>query len=166
LWIYSYTTFTFFRVRTLLALIQRVSEASVSVAGAPIAAIGPGILALIAVEHDDAERDSARMADRLLKFRLFSDANGRMNLNVGAVHGEILLVPQFTLAADTASGHRPSFSGSAPPDRARALFERLAGEIRGHGQPVATGRFGADMQVALVNDGPVTFWITVKPSGS
>jgi D-tyrosyl-tRNA(Tyr) deacylase len=89
-----------------------------------------------------------------------------MNLDVGAVRGDILLVPQFTLAADTASGHRPSFSGSAPSDRARALFERLAGEIQGRGQAVATGRFGADMQVALVNDGPVTFWITVKPSES
>jgi D-tyrosyl-tRNA(Tyr) deacylase len=152
-------------VRALLALIQRVAEASVLVAGTQIAAIGTGILALIAVEHGDAEQDAARMADRLLKFRLFSDARGRMNLDVGAVRGEILLVPQFTLAADTAHGHRPSFSGSAPPDRARALFERLADEIQGRGQAVATGRFGAHMQVALVNDGPVTFWITVKPSG-
>jgi D-aminoacyl-tRNA deacylase len=149
----------------MLALIQRVSEASVSVAGERIAAIGNGILALIAVEHDDTEPDAVRMADRLLKFRLFSDENGRMNLDIRSIHGDLLLVPQFTLAADTASGHRPSFSGSAPPDRARALFDRLAAEIQSRGQVVATGRFGAHMQVALVNEGPVTFWITVKPSG-
>lgn len=148
----------------MLALIQRVSEASVSVAGQRIASIGTGVLALIAVEHDDTQPEAVRMADRLLKFRLFSDSQGRMNLNIGAVRGELLLVPQFTLAADTSNGHRPSFSGSAPPERARALFERLAGEIQGRGQAVATGRFGADMRVALVNDGPVTFWITVKPS--
>lgn len=156
----------FFLAETVIALLQRVSEASVSVMGERIAAIGTGVLALIAVEHDDAERDAVRMADRLLKFRLFADKNGRMNLDIGSVRGELLLVPQFTLAADTASGHRPSFSGSAPPEQACALFERLADEIQSRGQAVAIGRFGADMRVALVNEGPVTFWITVKPPAS
>jgi D-tyrosyl-tRNA(Tyr) deacylase len=150
----------------MLALIQRVSEAGVTVAGQPIAAIGVGILALIGVDTGDGASDAVRMADRLLKFRLFNDRQGRMNLDIGSVRGELLLVPQFTLAADTSSGHRPGFSGSAPPDLARGLFDRLVAEVRSRGQAVATGRFGAEMQVSLVNDGPVTFWITVKPSGS
>jgi D-aminoacyl-tRNA deacylase len=148
----------------MLALIQRVSEAGVTVAAERIASIGKGVLALIAVERGDDEPEVERMADRLLKFRLFNDAEGRMNLDIGAVQGELLLVPQFTLAADTRSGHRPSFSGSAPPERARALFNQLVRAIEARGQMVATGRFGADMQVALINDGPVTFWITVKPA--
>ena len=148
----------------MLALIQRVSEASVTVASERIASIGKGVLALIAVERGDAEPEVERMADRLTKFRLFDDAEGRMNLDIGAVQGDFLLVPQFTLAADTRSGHRPSFSGSAPPDEARALFNLLVRAIEARGQMVATGRFGADMQVALINDGPVTFSITVKPS--
>jgi D-tyrosyl-tRNA(Tyr) deacylase len=150
----------------MLALIQRVSEASVAVAGERVAAIGVGVVALIAVEHRDSEREVVRMADRLLRFRLFNDRQGRMNLDIGAVRGELLLVPQFTLAADTNSGHRPSFSGSAAPEQARTLFDELAREIQGRGRAVSTGRFGADMQVALVNDGPVTFLLTVRPSGS
>jgi len=145
----------------MLALIQRVSEASVSVDSHKIAAIGRGMLVFVAVEPDDAAADVERMAERLLKFRLFADADGRMNLNLAAAEGEILLVPQFTLAADTASGHRPSFSGSAPPGLAARLFDDLAGRIAARGQAVATGRFGADMQVALINDGPVTFLLQV-----
>lgn len=152
--------------RAVLALIQRVSEASVSVAGERIAAIGPGILALIAVEPADGAAEVERMADRLTKFRLFGDDKGRMNLDIGAVGGELLLVPQFTLTADTDSGHRPSFSGCAPPEQARALLEELTERIQKTGQPVATGSFGADMSVALVNEGPATFSLHVKPARS
>jgi len=150
----------------MLALIQRVSEASVSVGGKRIAAIDAGVVALVAVERGDSQAEVERMADRLLKFRLFADAQGRMNLDIGAVQGGLLLVPQFTLAADTATGNRPSFSGSAPPEQARALFDELARTIHDLGQKVVTGRFGAEMQVALVNEGPVTFSIAVKPSRS
>jgi D-tyrosyl-tRNA(Tyr) deacylase len=150
----------------MLALIQRVSEASVAGAGEKIAAIGEGVLALIAVERGDGAAEVARMADRLLKIRLFPDVEGRMNRDIGAVQGGLLLVPQFTLAADTASGNRPSFSGSAPPDQARALFDDLCLRIQNLGQDVATGQFGAEMQVALVNEGPVTFSIQVTPSRS
>lgn len=147
----------------VIALIQRVTQASVTVDGEQIAAIGPGMLALVAVERGDGQAETGRIAERLLGFRLFSDAGGRMNLDLASVRGEILIVPQFTLAADTDSGHRPSFSGSAPPDVARSLFDELARTIRGRGQPVATGRFGANMQVELVNDGPVTFSLHVPP---
>ena len=124
------------------------------------------MLALIAVERGDREAEVERMADRLLKFRLFADVKGRMNLDIGSAKGGLLLVPQFTLAADTDSGHRPSFSGSAPPDLALSLFENLARRIQSQGQDVATERFGAEMQVSLVNEGPVTFSIQVKPSRS
>jgi D-tyrosyl-tRNA(Tyr) deacylase len=150
----------------MLALIQRVSEASVSVGGQRIAAIGPGMLALIGVERRDDRPVVERMAERLLRFRLFSDAKGRMNLDLTSVQGQLMLVPQFTLAADTDSGHRPGFSGSAPPDQARSLFDDLVRQIQSLGQDVATGQFGADMQVYLVNEGPVTFSITVRPSHS
>lgn len=141
----------------MIALIQRVSTASVDVEGVRIAQIGPGMLVLVAVEPGDGGDQIRRMADRLLHFRLFPDEQGRMNLNIGQVGGELLLVPQFTLAADTDSGHRPGFSGSAPPDQARAGFDALVAAVRQTGQSVATGRFGADMQVSLINDGPVTF---------
>jgi D-tyrosyl-tRNA(Tyr) deacylase len=145
----------------VIALLQRVLEARVSVAGEPIAAIGTGILALIAVEKADGADEVERLAERLLRFRLFPDSRGRMDLDVRAAGGALLLVPQFTLAADTSSGNRPSFSGAAPPDTASALFDRLVETIANSGQQVATGRFGADMQVALVNDGPVTFMLRV-----
>lgn len=150
----------------MLALIQRVSEASVSVGGERIAAIDQGVLALIAVEPGDGAAEVVRMADRLVKFRLFADVEGRMNLDIGAVRGGLLLVPQFTLAADTVSGNRPSFSGCAPPEQARALFDDLCLRIQILGQDVVSGRFGAEMQVALVNEGPVTFSIQVRPSRS
>jgi D-tyrosyl-tRNA(Tyr) deacylase len=146
----------------MIALLQRVSEARVSVAGDPIAAIGAGILALVAVERDDGTGEVERLAERLLHFRLFPDSRGRMNLDVRAAGGALLLIPQFTLAADTNSGNRPSFSGAAPPDVASAHFDRLVETIVKTGQRVATGRFGADMQVALVNDGPVTFLLRVS----
>jgi D-tyrosyl-tRNA(Tyr) deacylase len=147
----------------VIALIQRVAEASVSVEGERIATIGRGLVAFVAVERGDGTAESGRMAERLLGFRLFADAKGRMNLNLGQVGGELLLVSQFTLAADTDSGHRPSFSGSAPAEQARSVFDDFVVRIRDLGQPVSTGRFGADMQVALVNDGPVTFSLRVPP---
>jgi len=147
----------------VIALLQRVAEASVSVGGERIAAIGRGILALVAVERGDSEAEAERMAERLTRFRLFADGQGRMNLDLVAAEAELLLVPQFTLAADTDSGHRPSFSGSAPPGEARRLFEALTDAVRKRGQAAATGRFGATMQVALVNDGPVTFSLRVTP---
>jgi len=149
----------------MIALLQRVSEAGVSVDGETIAGIGRGVLALVAIERGDGEAEVARMAERLLRFRLFGDGEGRMNLDIGAIGGSLLLVPQFTLAADTDSGHRPSFGGGAPPEAAAALFAELAAAIVRRGQPVETGRFGADMQVALVNDGPVTFLLRVAEAG-
>lgn len=149
----------------MIALLQRVTEASVSVADEHVAAIGAGVLALVAVERGDGEAEAARMAERLLQFRLFPDARGRMNRDIRAVGGELLLVPQFTLAADTDSGHRPGFSGSASPAEARRLFDALAARLGAAGQLVATGRFGADMQVVLINDGPVTFRLRVTNAG-
>ena len=149
----------------MISLIQKVSEASVTVAGERIAEIGRGLLALVAVEQGDGRKEVERMAERLLKFRLFPDASGRMNLDLVAAGGALLLVPQFTLAADTDSGHRPSFSGSAPPDEAHAMFELLAQTVRSMDHPVATGLFGAEMQVALVNEGPVTFQLRVRGVG-
>jgi len=145
----------------VIALLQRVNGASVSIGGETVAAIGRGVLALIGVERGDGAAEIARMADRLLRFRIFPDAAGRMNLDLGATGGELLLVPQFTLAADTDSGHRPGFSRSAPPAEAQAHFDDLVTALRRQGQTVATGQFGADMQVALVNDGPVTFILRV-----
>ncbi len=139
------------------ALIQRVSHAEVSVAGERIAAIQRGILALIGVEADDGAAQGDRLLERLLTYRIFPDGEGRMNLSVTDIGGGLLLVPQFTLAADTRKGTRPGFSTAAPPEAARALFERLVGDAQGRHSTVATGRFGADMQVSLTNDGPVTF---------
>ena len=147
-------------MRDMLALIQRVSEASVAVAGAQVAAIGPGLLALVAVQPEDGEPQVARMAQRLLGYRLFADATGRMNRSLADTGGGLLLVSQFTLAADTRSGMRPSLDGCAEPQLARTQFERLVTECRSrHVGHVLTGRFGVHMQVALVNDGPVTFLI-------
>lgn len=150
----------------MLALLQRVAEASVTVDGERIAGIDRGVVALIGVERGDGAAEVARMAERLLKFRLFADDRGRMNQDIGAAGAALLLVPQFTLAADTDSGHRPGFSRAAPPDEARRRFDELTRAIRDRGQAVATGRFGATMQVALVNDGPVTFTLRVGPAGS
>jgi D-tyrosyl-tRNA(Tyr) deacylase len=145
----------------MIALLQRVTGASVSVNGETVAAIGRGILALIGVERGDGAAEIARMADRLLQYRIFPDDAGRMNLDLAAARAELLLVPQFTLAADTESGNRPGFSRSAPPAEARVHFDALVSACRRRGQTVATGRFGADMQVSLVNDGPVTFILRV-----
>jgi len=141
----------------MIALIQRVSEASVSVDGVRVGAIGEGLLALVGVQPGDDSAAVERMAARLTAYRVFSDARGRMNLGLAEAGGGLLLVSQFTLAADTRSGLRPSFSSAAAPDEARRLFDALVAACRTRLALVETGRFGAHMQVALVNDGPVTF---------
>jgi D-tyrosyl-tRNA(Tyr) deacylase len=141
----------------MLALIQRVSEAAVRVDGAVVGAIGPGLLALVAVEPGDTGAQIARMAERLLGYRVFADAGGKMNRSLADTGGGLLLVSQFTLAADTRSGMRPGFSTAAPPAEAERGFEQLVAMCREkHPGAVGTGRFGAHMQVSLVNDGPVT----------
>ena len=142
----------------MLALIQRVTEARVTVAGETVGAIGPGLLALVGVEPGDGAAQVAKLGERLLRYRVFSDAAGKMNLSLSDTGGGLLLVSQFTLAADTRSGLRPSFSTAAAPAEAERIFDDLVVCCRqNHRNPVETGRFGADMQVALVNDGPVTF---------
>ncbi|MEY3338296.1 MAG: hypothetical protein RL245_1288 [Pseudomonadota bacterium] len=143
----------------MIALIQRVTEASVTVSGERIGEIGPGLLALIGVRPTDDEQTAQRLLERLLAYRVFGDAEGRMNLSLTDTGGGLLLVPQFTLAADTRKGNRPGFSTAAPPEQATRLFDHLCALARGTHPTVATGRFGADMKVALVNDGPVTFWL-------
>lgn len=142
----------------MLALIQRVTEAKVRVAGETVGAIGPGLLALVGVEPGDGPAQVAKLGDRLLRYRVFQDPDGKMNLSLADTGGGLLLVSQFTLAADTRSGLRPSFSTAAPPAEAERIFGELVDYCRQHHRnPVETGRFGANMQVALVNDGPVTF---------
>ncbi len=144
----------------MIGLLQRVSEASVTVDGEVIGAIGPGLLVLVGVQKHDDEARMERLLERLLGYRVFEDEAGRMNRSLRDTGGGLLLVPQFTLAADTRKGTRPSFSSAAPPDRARMLFEAMQTRAaQRHTGEVAGGRFGADMQVALVNDGPVTFWL-------
>jgi D-tyrosyl-tRNA(Tyr) deacylase len=141
----------------VISLIQRVTEARVEVAGEVVGAIGPGLLALVAVQPHDDEKRAQRMLERLLGYRVFDDGEGRMNRSLAQVGGGLLLVSQFTLAADTDSGMRPSFTSAAPPELGRRLFEHLVGLARNAHPDVATGRFGAHMRVSLVNDGPVTF---------
>lgn len=141
----------------MLALIQRVSEAAVRVDGEVVGQTGPGLLALVGIEPGDGEVQIARMADRLLAYRVFADAAGRMNRSLADTGGGLLLVSQFTLAADTRSGNRPGFSTAAPPEEAEPLFDRLVAACRARHPGVETGRFGAHMEVSLVNDGPVTF---------
>ena len=142
-------------------LLQRVTQASVTVAGEVVGEIDRGLLVLAGVEPEDTEQTVTRMAERLLRYRVFADAEGKMNLNVAEAGGAILLVSQFTLAADTTSGNRPGFSTAAPPQQASNLCNQLADALRRGDVRVETGRFGADMQVALVNDGPVTFLLKV-----
>ena len=145
----------------MIALIQRVTEAEVTVDGLPVGAVGPGLLALVAVQPGDGEAQLERMLERLLGYRVFGDDEGRMNRSLADTGGGLLLVPQFTLAADTDKGMRPSFTAAAPPELAQALFERLLARARERHATVESGRFGAHMKVALVNDGPVTFWLEV-----
>lgn len=145
----------------MIALIQRVSEATVTVDAVTVGAIGPGLLALVAVQPHDAEPQYRRMAERLLAYRVFADDAGRMNRSLADTGGGLLLVSQFTLAADTRSGNRPSFTSAAAPELARQGFERLLALCRQmHGpERVQSGQFAAHMRVALINDGPVTFWL-------
>ncbi|RTZ74194.1 MAG: D-tyrosyl-tRNA(Tyr) deacylase [Gammaproteobacteria bacterium] len=143
----------------MIGLLQRVTHASVSVDGECIGEIGRGILVLVGVQKGDDERRAGRLLERLLGYRVFPDGTGRMNLSLRDIGGGLLLVPQFTLAADTRKGTRAGFSTAAPPEEGRRLFEYLLDAARQAHPDVASGRFGADMQVALVNDGPVTFWL-------
>ena len=143
----------------MIALIQRVSEARVDVDDRCTGAIGPGLLALIGVQPDDGPAQVERLLQKLLGYRVFADAQGRMNLALKDTGGGLLLVPQFTLAADTGSGLRPSFSTAAPPELGRQRFDELLAQARLQHPRVETGEFGAHMRVSLVNDGPVTFWL-------
>jgi D-tyrosyl-tRNA(Tyr) deacylase len=147
----------------MIGLLQRVSKARVSVGEQITGEIGPGLLVLVCAERRDTLAQAESLLDRLLNYRVFADDKGRMNRSLRQVAGGLLLVPQFTLAADTRSGLRPSFTPAAPPDIARGLFESLLDLARQAHAPVAAGVFGADMQVALVNDGPVTFWLRADP---
>lgn len=140
----------------MIALLQRVAEARVSVADEVVGAIGRGLLVLVCAEPADTEAQAVKLVDKLLKLRVFSDEAGKMNRSVVDVAGGLLIVSQFTLAADTAGGNRPSFSGAAPAEQGRRLYEAVLAEARKRHTPVEAGVFGADMQVALVNDGPVT----------
>jgi len=143
----------------MIALIQRVTTAHVDVDGETVGAIGPGLLALVAVQPDDGEAQARRLLERILGYRVFADEAGKMNRSLADTGGGLLLVSQFTLAADTRSGRRPSFTTAAPPEQGRRWFERLVELARAAHAGVEIGRFGAHMQVHLVNDGPVTFWL-------
>jgi D-aminoacyl-tRNA deacylase len=147
----------------MIALIQRVSRASVTVDERVIGEIGRGVLALIGVQPHDDRASAERLLERVLTYRVFPDAEGRMNRSLRDVAGGLLLVSQFTLAADTRTGTRAGFTTAAAPQQARDLFEYLVERARGAHAPVATGEFGAHMIVSLVNDGPVTFWLTTPP---
>lgn len=145
----------------MIGLLQRVTQAQVDVAGDTVDRIGHGLLVFVGVERDDDEACAQRLLERVLGYRVFADDAGKMNLSLKDVGGALLLVPQFTLAADTAKGLRPSFTPAAPPEQGRRLFEYLLTQARAQSAAVAGGVFGADMQVSLTNDGPVTFWLQV-----
>lgn len=143
----------------MISLLQRVSEASVTVDNVEIGRIGKGLLVLLCAEKNDTEKEADTLLNRLLGYRVFSDENDKMNLSVTAIGGELLIVPQFTLAADTRSGTRPSFSPAAPPDIGKKLFDYFVSQAKLKLSGIQTGQFGADMKVSLTNDGPVTFWL-------
>jgi D-tyrosyl-tRNA(Tyr) deacylase len=145
----------------MIGLLQRVTEARVAVAGRPGVSIGRGLLVFVGIERTDTADHAGRLAKRLMAYRVFPDELGRMNHSVIDIGGSVLLVPQFTLTADTASGNRPSLSRGAEPAAGKRLFEELVHACERLSPSVATGQFGADMQVGLVNDGPVTFWLRV-----
>ena len=147
----------------MIALLQRVLEARVTVDGATVGEIGRGLLVFACAERGDSSRQAERLADRILDFRIFPDDAGKMNRALRGTGGGVLIVPQFTLAADTRSGNRASFTPAADPESARGLYEELVRRVCAAHAPVATGRFGATMQVHLVNDGPVTFLLRVDP---
>ncbi|KPP86242.1 MAG: D-tyrosyl-tRNA(Tyr) deacylase [Rhodobacteraceae bacterium HLUCCO07] len=144
------------------AVVQRVSEASVRVGGAVVGQIGPGLLILVCAMQDDTEAEADWLAAKIAKLRIFRDAEGRMNRSVRDVSGAALVVSQFTLAADTARGNRPGFSQAAPPEGGERLYLHFTEALRAQGVPCETGQFAADMQVGLVNDGPVTIWIDTR----
>jgi len=150
----------------MIGLLQRVTGASVTVADEEVGAIGPGLLVFVGVEPDDTRAQADRLLDRLLGYRVFADPDGRMNLSVTDIAGGLLLVPQFTLAADTRKGARPSFTRAAPPELGTELFDYLVLQARQRHENTTSGRFGAHMQVSLVNDGPVTFWLEASPPDS
>ena len=143
----------------MIALLQRVIEAGVDIDAQRIATIGAGLLVLVGVRPADDEASALRLVDRLLQYRVFADENGKMNLSLGQTQGDLLLVPQFTLAAETHKGLRPGFSTAAPPGQGRQLFDSLVQAARARHGRVETGVFGAHMRVSLINDGPVTFWL-------
>ena len=145
----------------MIALIQRVSEASVTVEGEVTGAIGQGLLVLLGVEQGDDEAKADKLLHKVSGYRVFSDENGKMNLNVSLIGGSLLVVSQFTLAADAKSGMRPSFSCGAHPSEAERLYDYFVAKAAASGIPTETGRFAADMKVALVNEGPTTFWLQV-----
>lgn len=147
----------------MIGLLQRVSEASVTVGHEVTGAIGPGLLVLLGVERGDTKAQAERLVERILGYRIFADEMDRMNLSLRDTGGGLLLVPQFTLAADTHKGMRPSFTKAAEPDKGRELFEYALQLAQEQHHDVQCGRFGADMRVSLVNDGPVTFWLQVPP---
>ena len=149
----------------MIALLQRVARAEVEVDGASVGKIGPGLLALACAERGDGEAEADRLLERVLGYRVFADADGKMNLSLREVQGGLLLVPQFTLAADTHKGMRPSFTPAAPPADGERLFDYFVARARASYGSVQTGRFGAHMQVSLTNDGPVTIWLRVEPAG-
>ena len=146
----------------MIGLLQRVSRASVRVEGKTIGSIGRGLLVLVGVEKGDGTGQADRLLERLLTYRVFEDGHGKMNLSVTDVDGALLLVPQFTLPADTRKGTRPSFTPAAAPDEGAHLFDHLVATARQSASTVETGQFGAHMEVELVNDGPVTFWLQAK----
>lgn len=148
----------------MIALLQRVAHASVVVNGVTVGAINAGLMVLLCAERGDTEKEADALLGKLLSYRVFSDDAGKMNRSVTDTAGGVLLVPQFTLAADTRSGTRPSFTPAAAPDLARALFDYFVVQACAKHADIATGQFGADMQVSLMNDGPVTFWLQVKPT--
>jgi D-tyrosyl-tRNA(Tyr) deacylase len=143
----------------MIALLQRVTSASVRVGDQTVGEIGTGLLVFVGIKPDDADPDAHRILERLLKYRIFGDVAGKMNLSLQQIGGGLLLVPQFTLAADTRHGLRPGFSTAAPTEHGRRLFDVLLQAARAQHPQVASGQFGANMQVSLVNDGPVTFWL-------
>ncbi len=146
----------------MIALIQRVTEAKVVVNNKNIGEIQQGVLAFIGVEKDDSEEQVTRLLDKVLTYRIFSDSDDKMNLSVQDIEGGVLLVPQFTLAADTQKGCRPGFSSAAPPALGEELFDQFVAQAKIKYKHIETGQFGADMKISLLNDGPVTFWLQVK----
>ena len=148
----------------MIGLLQRVAQAKVEVDGASVGKIGPGLLVLVCAERGDGEAESERLLERVLGYRVFADAEGKMNLSLRDVQGGLLLVPQFTLGADTHKGMRPGFTPAAPPQEGERLFDYFVARARASYPEVETGRFGAHMQVSLTNDGPVTIWLRVEPA--